>query len=72
MSEADITTTERPSYRGRVLTVKEVAEVLHINPATVRLYVNEGYLETLPLPIRGKSRRLLRITGGSLDKLLGN
>lgn len=61
------------TYAGRALTVKEVADILHIDAATVRRYIKDGHLETLNMPTNeGARRRLLRIRGRSVDKIIGN
>lgn len=61
------------TYAGRALTVKEVADILHIDAATVRRYIKDGHLEALNMPMKsGGKRRTLRIRGRSVDKIIGN
>lgn len=56
-------------YEGMSLTVEQVAKILNVSTKTVIGYVDQGLLETIPLPHKGK-RRLIRVRGRSVDKWL--
>lgn len=55
---------------SELLTVKEVAEKLRVDAATVRRWVSHGAMEAVILPHRN-TRQAYRIKHETLDTLLG-
>nr|BBH91771.1 hypothetical protein KTC_65220 [Thermosporothrix sp. COM3] len=44
--------------KSKLLTVGEVANILRVDPSTVRRWIKQGSLEAVPLPTQGRGQRL--------------
>lgn len=59
-------------FAGKLYTVKQVADILQVSPATVRNRIEDGSIQAIELPTRpGATRKQYRIKGIELDRLLG-
>lgn len=56
--------------RNELLTVSEVAQILRVDPTTVRRWLQNGVLSAIALPHKNK-RQSYRIKRLTLDNLLG-
>ncbi len=54
---------------SELLTVDEVAQVLRLDPTTIRRWIKQGVLEAITLPHVNK-RQSYRIKQATLDKVL--
>ena len=54
-----------------LLTPRQVAEVLRVDPTTVRRWIKGGVLEGMILPHNGK-RQVALVRPETMDRLLGN
>jgi excisionase family DNA binding protein len=60
---------ERIFLVNDLLTVAEVAEILHVDETTVRRWVKQGVLEAVALP-HAKKRVAYRVKRETVEKLL--
>ncbi|HLZ59043.1 MAG TPA: helix-turn-helix domain-containing protein [Ktedonosporobacter sp.] len=62
----------RPIQKEELLTVKEVADQLRVDPTTVRRWIKNGSLEAISFPekIVGRQRQTHRIRRSVLEALL--
>jgi excisionase family DNA binding protein len=60
---------ERILFVNDLLTIQEVADILRVDPTTVRRWVRDGVLDAVALPHRNK-RVAYRVKRETVEKLL--